>query len=128
MRIFQRSIDLVAGEWGILCVDPHLIRIPYDDLVARVTEEVQHFDTLRGMTIFGEGYHLAAPSINHAAFLAVRIQQDQILAVSGPIDRDDDIAVRTGFVAIKHISVAIIEQYDALAAPECGDGPRGGCR
>ena len=85
-------------------------------------EEIQHFDTLRRMSIFGEGYHLAAPSINHAAFLAVRVQQDQILAVSGPIDRDDDIAVRTGFVTIKHISVAIIEQYDALAAPECGDG------
>ena len=122
MWVFQRRVDLFAGERRVLGIDPHFVGVPYDYLVPGIAEEVEHFHTLGGMAVLGEDDDLAAPSVDHAALFAVRVQEDQILAVAGPVDGDDDVAVGAGFVAVEQVSVTVIEQDDALAPPEGGDG------
>ena len=119
--IFERRVDHLSSKRRVLRIEPHFLGVPDDDFVPGIPQKVQNFHTLCRMTVLREGNNLTAPAVDHAALRAVRVQQQQIPAVAGPVDRDDDIAVGAGLIAVENIAVAVIDEDDALTAPIVGD-------
>jgi hypothetical protein len=87
MRIALRRVDLLARERRILRIDPDLIQIPQDDLVACITRDIGHVKRQLRMPIVREHDNAPQLTVDHAAFLDVAGKHRELLTITAPVDR-----------------------------------------
>src|SRR5690349_14137574 len=71
----------VAMEWTILSVNPNALLVPENDFIARIAGQVQHGGGEVGMAVVREHHYPPQMPVEHAAFLWISREQDELLSV-----------------------------------------------
>ena len=93
-RIFLRTGYRMTLNLVILRVDVHPLLVPQHDLVAAVSRQVDDLCTHLWVSILRKTNYLPVEAVYEAALFDISVQQDQVLAIAGPVYRRNHVAVR----------------------------------